>query len=165
MKKIKIIQTIGILLFLAYVVLFVLEVFFKYSIGLNVIVFSVLLAIISLNMVSKGVILRSSSTLWFAIVLILNAIFMILLSESYLMTVNIFYVFSIIPIIPSIILLAVFKNPIYIKVIILNIFIISSIVLWQEFNLGIWENVLNFGISILLSIVICRNLNFDREKV
>ena len=165
MKKIKIIQIIGVLLFLIYLSLFVLEVFFQYSLELNNMVFSVLLAMVSINMINKGVVLRSLSTLWFAIVLILYAIVMILISEFYLLGMNSYYVFSSIPIIPSLILLAVFGNPIYIKVIILNIFIIISIVLWQTLDLNLWINVVNFSLSILLSIIVCRSLNFDRENV
>lgn len=152
-------------MFLIYLALFVLEVFFQYSLELNNMVFSVLLAMVSINMINKGVVLRSLSTLWFAIVLILYAIVMILISEFYLLGINSYYIFSSIPIIPSLILLAVFRNPIYIKVIILNIFIIISIVLWQTLDLNLWINVVNFSLSILLSIVICRSLNFDRENV
>jgi hypothetical protein len=165
LKRIKIIQITGVFLFLIYLALFVLEVFFKFKLDSNIIVFSALMAMISLNMLNKGVLLHSLSTLWFAIDLILNALAMMLISEFYLVHVNNYYVFSSIPIIPSLILLAVFRNPIYIKVIILNIFIIISTVLWQEYMLNPLINVINFGAGVVLSVLVCRNLNFGRENV
>ena len=122
MRKIRIIQLVGTILFVIYVTLFVVELEYNhFSTNNSVLAFSVLLALISLNMLNKGVVLRSSSTQWFGMVLILCAIAMMLLRLGVL-TPNHYYLFSIIPIIPSVILLAVFRNPLYIKVIILNIF-------------------------------------------
>ena len=165
MKKIRIVQIVGILLFLVYVSFIILN-YFKVSIisGKETFIFSILLAVLSITLIYKGVLLKSSSTLWFAlnlisyaIILLLFDIFDIKLNENY-------YILSLIPIIASIINLAVFGYLIYIKVIILNISIIIPVMLWQFIDINIWWLLAIALFSVLLGIIICRSIYFKREK-
>jgi len=164
-KKIRIVQIVGILLFLVYVSFIIIN-SFKISIirGKETFIFSILLAVLSITLIYKGVLLKSSSTLWFAlnlisyaIILLLFDIFDIKLNENY-------YILSLIPIIASIINLAVFGYLIYIKVIILNISIIIPVMLWQFIDINIWWLLAIALFSVLLGIIICRSIYFKREK-
>ena len=79
MKKIRIVQIVGILLFLVYVSFIIIN-SFKISIirGKETFIFSILLAVLSITLIYKGVLLKSSSTLWFALNLISYAIILLL---------------------------------------------------------------------------------------
>ena len=165
MKKIKIVQVISLILFVIYVILII----FNFSVSFiklqPITIFSIILASVSLSMLFKGVILKSSSTLWFSLNLILYAI-LIVISNVF----NINYIYNniyliLIPIIPSVITLAVFHNLMYIKVMILNLTIFIPFWVFENLTDNLWW-VCSIGIvSIIGGIVICRLLIFNKEKV
>ena len=165
MKKIRIIQVIGIVLFIIYFGLFVLDLVWELLSDWDAMIFSVILALISLSLIYKGVLLKSSSTLWFSINLILSAIFLIIINLLYLDLNEYYYIFSLIPIISSLFNLFIFKYKIYIKVIILNISVIIPIIALQFFDLEWWIIVVISVVAIALGVLICRSINFEREKV
>ena len=165
MKKIKIVQIIGILLFIIYLGLFITHLLWGILYDFDVFIFSIILAIISLVSIYKGVLLKSSSTFWFAIFLILTAIFSITINLLYLDINDFYFVFSILPIIASLFNLFIFKYKIYIKVIILNISIAIPVFCMQFLTWQWWINCIVGVISVLAGILICRLINFDKEKV
>lgn len=165
MKRIRIIQIIGIALFIIYIGLFILDLVYGLLNDWNTFVFSIILALISISLLYKGTLLKSSSTLWFSINLIFSAIFLITIN---LIDINIndcYYVFSLIPLIASLINLFIYRYIIYIKVIILNISAIIPVVLMQFFVLEWWIVLITAVVSILLGILLCRSINLGREKV
>jgi len=164
-KRIRIVQIIGVTLFIIYFGLFLLDLIWGLLNDTNAIIFSIILALISISLIYKGVLLKSSSTLWFAINLILCAIFLIVISLLDLSIDDFYFVFSLIPIVASVCNLFIFRYNIYIKVIILNISIIIPIILLQFFNLIWWVVLIVAIVSISLGILICRSINFGREKV
>ena len=165
MKRIRIIQIVGIILFVIYVGLFVFDLIWGVLSDLDSLVLSIVLAIVSMSLIYKGVILKSGSTLWFAISLILSAIFLILISLLDLSINDYYYVFAIIPIFASIFNLMIFGNKMYIKVIILNITILLPILIVRFYDLSIWLNILISVGSVILGIVVSRSINFSKEKV
>jgi len=164
-KKIKIVQVIGIALFCIYLMLFVLDLIWGILYDYDIIVFSMFLALISLSMIAKGVLLKSGSTLWFAINLILSAIFIIVINICRLDIDNYYYIISIIPLIASVFNLIIFRYNIYIKLLILNTSIIIPVMIWQFLSLNSWMNLIIACISIVLGILISRGINFGKEKV
>lgn len=165
MKKIKIIQIIGVLLVLIYLVLLISDLVWGYLGDINTLVFSVILVCIGLNLIYKGVLLKSTSTLWFAMCLIIFAICIIILKLNNQDVQEFAYLFGIIPLIASFINLAIFGTKIYIKVIILNVSILVPVFTSQFLNLQWFINVGIGLISLILGIVICRNINLDKEKI
>lgn len=165
MKRIHIIQIIGTGLFIVYITLLFIDVLTGFLQDLKILVFSAILAVISLNLIAKGVIIKSSSTLWFAINLILYAIILILFETMGIDPIKFYFVFALIPIIASVINIIVFQNLIYIKVIILNISIILPM-LMQYYNIlsNIWLAITYIG-SLIMGILVCRLISFRREKV
>ena len=160
-KRVKIIQIIGSLLVFVYLGLFVSNVIFGYLGALDTFIFSILLVVIGFDLIWKGVLLKSSSTLWFAICLILWAI-LILILKLYNQNIQEYnFVFASIPLIPSALNMIVFKNSIYLKVIIINI---SIIVLMQFLTLSWWWLVLIATASVGVSIVICRFIGLKRGR-
>ena len=165
MKKIKIIQIIGISLVLIYVVLLISDLVWGYLGDINTLVFSVILVCIGLNLIHKGVLLKSTSTLWFAMFLIIFAICIIILKLNNQNVQDFAYLFGVIPLISSFINLALFHAKIYIKVIILNMSILVPIFTSQFLNLQWFINVGIGVMAIILGILICRNINLDKEKI
>ena len=137
-KRVKIIQIIGSLLVFVYLGLFVSNVIFGYLGALDTFIFSILLVAIGFDLIWKGVLLKSSSTLWFAICLILWAILILILKLYNQNIQEYIFVFASIPLIPSALNMIVFKNSIYLKVIIINISIIVPILLMQFLTLSWW---------------------------
>ena len=163
-KRVKIIQIIGSLLVFVYLGLFVSNVIFGYLGALDTFIFSILLVAIGFDLIWKGVLLKSSSTLWFAICLILWAI-LILILKLYNQNIQEYnFVFASIPLIPSALNMIVFKNSIYLKVIIINISIIVPILLMQFLTLSWWWLVLIATASVGVSIVICRFIGLKRGR-
>lgn len=163
-KRVKIIQIIGSLLVFVYLGLFVSNVIFGYLGALDTFIFSILLVVIGFDLIWKGVLLKSSSTLWFAICLILWAI-LILILKLYNQNIQEYnFVFASIPLIPSALNMIVFKNSIYLKVIIINISIIVPILLMQFLTLSWWWLVLMATASVGVSIVICRFIGLKRGR-
>ena len=161
-KRVKIIQIIGSLLVFVYLGLFVSNVIFGYLGALDTFIFSILLVVIGFDLIWKGVLLKSSSTLWFAICLILWAILILILKLYNQNIQEYIFVFASIPLIPSALNMIVFKNSIYLKVIIINIFIIVPILLMQFLTLSWWWLVLMATASVGVSIVICRFIGLKR---
>ena len=164
MKKISIVKWIGIILFFVYITLIVVDLIFEVLGDYRILILSLVLALISMNMISKGVIIKSSSTLWFALTLILFAILIAIFELKNINPTEYYYIFSIIPIISSVINLAIFQNLIYIKVIILNISIVIPIFILYFFQLHLLLNLLIFVISIGLGIIISRGIPLNKEN-
>ena len=129
----------------------------------KIIIFSLLLALISINLIAKGAILKSSSTMWFALTLILFAIVIAGFELNSLNPANYYYVFSIIPIISSLINLAIFKNLIYIKVIVLNISIIIPTIVSYFVDLELYFVFAIAIFCVIMGIVLCRSRNLNKE--
>lgn len=164
MKKIRIVQIIGFILFVIYVLLIISEFIWGYLADLNLIVFSGVLAIVSITMITKGVLLKSASTLWFAISLILFAI-CIISSEIFKIPREYGYLLALIPIIASLVNIAIFHNLFYIKIIIVNISVFIPLLIVRYVSLQWWWSVIIFAISIILGIIICRNISLEKENI
>ena len=165
MKKIKVIQVIGFVLFALYVGLFAIDLIWGVLGETNGIIFSCILAIISLSLLYKGFLLRSSSTMWFAMTLILSAILLITFDLFFVDTQKFYFVLAFVPIVASIFNLLIFKYIIYIKVIILNISIIIPILVARFWTTEWWIVALIGLASITIGILICRYMNLGKEKV
>lgn len=165
MKKIRIIQIICSVLIIVYLGLFISDIIYGYMGDLETFVFSILLTLLSISLMFKGALLKSTSTFWFAICLILIAITIIIFKLINIDIEKFYYIFFIIPLIASVLNLLVFKSKIYLKVIILNISIIIPILINEFTKINWWVFSLIFGISIIIGIFICRSINFDKEKV
>jgi len=165
MKKIKVIEIIGFILFLIYIILVVSDLLWGYTGDFRELIFSIMLAIISLNMLTKGVFLKSQSTLWFAITLVLYAILMIIFN-IFNIDYNLYnYLFILLPIIASVINIVVFHNLIYIKVIILNVTLSVPFILSKFLNLEIYWYVFIGVVSVFIGIIVCRCFKMKGEKV
>lgn len=165
MKEIKKVQLIGFGLFVIYCFLIVADLLFDYWGDYSNLALSILLAVISLNMIHKGMLLRSGSTLWFAVSLILFAILIIIFEIINIDPFQYYFVFTFIPIIASLINVAIFQNLIYIKVIIINISIILPILIMYFTDLSIWW-IIGIGVvGLIAGIIVCRNIVFNKEKV
>jgi len=165
LKKIKIVQVTGIILFLLYFVLLIIDLLIGVFANYSFLVFSIIISAIGINLIYKGVLIKSSSTLWFANTLILYSILIAVLD---LLNYDFFgnrVLFSIVPIVSSLINLFVFQNLIYVKVIIINLSIIIPMVIeyYADFEFGAILAV--FLISIGVGICACRLINFDKENV
>lgn len=165
MKKIKVIEIIGTILFVIYVALVISEIIFGVMGDYRELIFSIILAVISMNMLFKGVFLKSQSTLWFAITLVLYAILMIIFSV-FNIDYNLYnYIYVLLPIIASTINIVVFHNLLYIKVIILNITLVIAFVISKFTNFHDYLYFVIGGISVVVGIILCRFLKMGREKV
>lgn len=164
MKRINIIKWIGLILFLFYIVLLVVDLSLDVLGDWRILVFSLVLALISTNLIAKGVIIKSSSTLWFSITLVLFAITIAIFELKSIKAFDYYYIFSLIPIISSIINLAIFQNLIYIKVIILNISIIIPVCIQYFFHLRTWIIITTLVGCIVGGIIVCRCINLNKEN-
>jgi len=164
-KRVKIVQLIGIILFVVYIVFILLSsLAVKVFVGRENIIFSIILAMLSITLIYKGTLLKSSSTLWFAINLVSYAILIVVFEITQLKFDSEYYLFAIIPIFASLINIAVFNYLIYIKVILLNLSIILPIIIYRFTSINlIWTIVIACS-SIILGIVLCRTIYFKREK-
>ena len=165
MKRIKFVQIIGIILFLVYVSLVIVDLLWGILYDMDNLIFSIVLAAISLTSICKGVLLKSASTLWFAVTLILTAILLVILNIYRFNADNCWFVFAIIPSISSIINLIVFKYLIYIKLIILNISVIIPIIIYKYVQFDWWISLIIDILSISLGILVSRLIKFKKEKV
>lgn len=164
MSKLKKVQIIGFILFTMYIGAIILDVALDIFGDYRLIIFSVLLAIISLNLIYKGVLIKSASTMWFANTLMMFAITIIVFEIIGRDVMQYYYVFSFVPIISSLVNLAIFNNFIYIKVIIINISIIVPICVTYFVSLSIWWQIVLWTMSIIIGIIICRMMNVNKEK-
>ncbi len=165
MKKIRIVQFLGIVLFVAYLIVFVIDLVRGFLGDYKELIFSLFMAIIGINLIIKGVLIKSNSTLWFANVLITMALTIAVLRYLKIGVVENYYLFTIIPIIASVINLVVFKNLIYIKVIIINVTVIVPTMLQFLKKFDIYWTTGMFIISVLIGVLVCRLINFDKENV
>ena len=159
MTKIRLVQIIGSLLFLIYVILIIAERYMKVLGDSSNLIFSVILSLVSLGLIWKGKILYSSSTLWFGLSLILYAITIVVLEIIKYDIIN-YYLFVFVPIIASLIIFVIFKKLLYIKVIIFNIFLAIPIVLYNVLWLTWWWALIIGVVCIACAIVVNRRLNF-----
>ena len=165
MKKIKFVQIVGIVLFLIYISLVLIDIVWGIAYDINNLIFSIILAAISVTSIFKGVLLKSASTLWFSVTLILTAIMLVIFNIYRLNADNYWFIFAIIPIVSSIINLFIFKYLIYIKLIILNISIIIPIFVYKYLQFDWWIILIIGIISISLGILVSRLIKFKKEKV
>ncbi|MBQ7352157.1 MAG: hypothetical protein IJW59_04815 [Clostridia bacterium] len=165
MKKIRVVQFVGIVLFVAYIGLIITDAILDFLADYRLIIFSILLSIISLNLIVKGAILKSSSTLWFANCLILSSFIIVLLDLCQVQISEYYLLFVLIPFISSLINLAIFQNLIYIKIIILNIFIAVPLVFDYFFDFRQWVLWVAVAGCLVVGFLICRSINVDKENV
>jgi hypothetical protein len=164
LKKIDIVKWIGIILFFVYISILIIDIFSGFLGDYNIIVISLILSIISINSVVKGRLIKSSSTMWFAITLILFSILIVIFELKNIKPLDYYFVFSIIPIISSVINLAIFENLIYIKVIIFNISIIIPITIQYFFKLQVFLIAIVSILSIVVGILVCRQISLSKEN-
>lgn len=164
LRRIRLVQLLGILLFVIYLGLFLVDLFVGFLGEWQVIVLSVVLAIVSLNLIAKGVLLKSQSTLWFAITLLLSAMIIVVFDLNKVGIEEYYFVFSIIPIISSLINLAIFKNLIYIKVVVINLSVLIPILIEYVFELFYVWIILITVASTFVGIMTCRLWNLDKEN-
>lgn len=165
MKRIRIVQLLGFLLVLIYAILFVIDAKFGLLKDMGRWIFSLLIVLIGINLICKGAIISSSSTMWFANNLIFVAIAIVVIDYLQLDINNYIIVFSVIPIIPTLINLIILKVKIYVKVFILNVSIIIPVIFFQFAWLE-WYWILIVAIfSLSLGIFVCRNIDLDKEKM
>ena len=165
MNKIKIVGVIGLILFIVYLSLVITEMVFHYLGEYDLIVFTILLSLISINMINKGIILKSTTTLWFAINMIIYAIIIVVMEILKVDINSITYLWSIVPIIPSLLNLMIFNNYIYIKLIIINLFIFVPLVVINYIHLNIWFEWGIIVLGLIIGMVVCRLINLDKENV
>lgn len=128
-------------------------------------ILSIVMIVFGVNMLFKGKLLRSVSTLWFALILIFCAVFILLLEIFNKDISEYYFIFSLIPIIPSIMCVFILDAKIFLKVIILNISIAIPVILLQFLNIE-WYYILAIGLlTLAFGIVICRSINLDKEKI
>ena len=165
MKKIRFVQSIGVILFLAYIVMLIVD-FYKGFLGnYSQLILSIIMAIIGFNLLFKAVVIKSTSTMWFAIVLISMSLVVVIISLMNLDIENLYYVFAIVPLFASVLNLIVFNNLIFVKVIIINITIIVPTLIDYFYNLELYWSIGLFIISILMGIMVCKFIRFDKENV
>ncbi len=164
MRKIRAIKYLGIILSIIYLFVIVVAYYTEYISGTENLIFSVLLAVLSLFSCFKGSMIRSFSTLWFGITLILYALLIIIFEVKNFSYSEYIYVFAFLPIITSLIFIC-FRKLNYIKVMIINLSIAIPILLSNIFEIKIGLNIAIFSVSILVGIIVCRLINTHREKV
>lgn len=162
--KIKLIQILEFLLIVLYVGLLILGLTTEVVGDRFYLMLSVVLAALAFVMLGQGALIKSSSTLWFSLTLIMSAILLIFFDLKGIDASNVYYLFMFIPIISSLINLAIFENLIYIKVIILNISIIIPMCLVRYNSYDLWLTIVAYVVSISIGIVVCRFINLNREK-
>ncbi len=127
--------------------------------------FTIILALIGFNLIYKGIVIKSSSTMWFANNLILMAIALMVMSLLKLDMTNYIFVFASVSIIPSIINLIVFNNLIYLRLIIINIFVLIPLIIQYFMNFEVSWFVGLMVVSLVIGMVVCRLMNFGKEKI
>lgn len=165
MKRIRIVQLIEILLVLVYVALILSDLVYGLLGESRDTILSIVLVIISISLMHKGVLLKSQSTLWFSMSLVLFAITIISCQLIGVEPIEYYFIFALIPIISSIINIAIFNNLLYIKVMILNISIIVPVMIMYFTSMKVWHIIVIGLVSVLLGIAICRLLSFKKEKI
>lgn len=159
------VQLIEILLVLVYIGLIIGNLTFGLLGDRGDMVLSIVLVLISISLIHKGTLLKSHSTLWFSISLILFAITIISCQLIGVEPIEYYFIFALIPIISSIINIAIFNNLLYIKVMILNISIIVPVMIMYFTSMKVWHIIVIGLVSVLLGIAVCRSLSFEKEKI
>ena len=165
MKKIRFVQVIGVILFIVYIGLLVADIFKGFLGNYSQLILSVIMSIIGFNLLFKAVIIKSSSTIWFAIVLISMSVAVVVISLLNGSVEKLYYVFTVVPLFASLLNLIVFNNLIYVKVIIINMSVIVPIVIKYFYAFSSYWSIGLSVISIIMGIIICRLIKFDKEKV
>lgn len=164
MIKIRIVKYIGIVLFVLYIAIIALAKYSQMLGDMDIILFSVLLASVSLVLCFEGAILKSFSTLWFALSLILYAILIITFEVNNIAYSGVGYLFAYLPILSSLIMLFMGRWG-YIKVIILNISIALPISLIHNLSMEIWLKLGIILLSFIMGVFISKCITFDKEKI
>ena len=165
MTRLKIVSFAGIFLFFIYLFLLITEWLYGYLGDYKDIIFSCVLAVVSLTLIFKGLLIKSTSTIWFSLCLILYALSIVVFDIINLNYLKYYSIFAFIPVISSLIILAIFKNLLYIRLIILNIFVACPIILNNIFNFKTWLFIIILIFAIILSVFVCRWIHFDKEKL
>lgn len=163
MRKIRAIKFIGIILFVGYVLIGIMAYMERLVSRTDNILFSVLLAILSIFVCFKGSILKSYSTLWFGITLILYALLIVTFEVVKFDYMGYSYVFAFLPLITSTLFIC-FKKFNYIKIFIINLTIAIPVMFVNILNLKLWLNIAVFTISIIIGIVVCKLIDLSRER-
>lgn len=164
MKKIKVVQIIGIMLVLLYVALVLTNLIWG-VIDHSAFLFSIVIVLVGANLIYKGKLLKSASTLWFAFNLIFGAILIIILELLKLEIQDFGYIFAFVPMLASMFILVILRTKIYIKVMIINISVIIPLLVYKFAQIEWYFALIIAIICIVASIVICRNINLDKEKI
>ena len=165
MKKIRLVQIVGIILFIGYIILLIVDGINGFLGNYSQLVLSIVMAVIGLNLIIKGSVIKSNSTMWFAIVLISISVTIIIAGLLEINLIKNNYIFAVVPLFASFLNLIIFNNLTYIKVIIVNISIIVPMVIEYFYSFEFYWSIGLFVISILIGIMICRLINWGKEKI
>ncbi len=124
---------------------------------------SILFALLSIILLYKGIIVYSQSTCWFGLNMILVAILLLLFD---LLKISNFYnyLYAFIPIISSLIIIAVYSNLLYIKVIVLDVSIAIPLITFWYITTDWWWQALAYVAMVFAGIIICRNIDISKES-
>lgn len=164
MRKIRVIKYVGIALVALYVASIILASFTSLFGDYVVTIFSIILASISLYLFYKGAVLKSYSTLWFGLCLILYALCILAFEIWNIRYENYSFLFAFLPIVPSVLMLA-FGRAIYLKVIIFNFSIALPLLIFNYVSLNLWLKIGVFTISIALGILVSRCTHIGKEII
>lgn len=163
MRKIRAIKYIGLVLFFAYTIAIILTYFTSFVGDFDNILFSILLAVLSLFTCFKGTMIRSFSTLWFSVTLILYAILIIVFEITKISYDDYIYLFAFLPIITSLVFIC-FKKFHYIKVLIINLSIAIPVLISKTTVFNLWLNIGCFMCFVILGIFIAGLLDGHKER-
>lgn len=130
----------------------------------EVVAFSLVLASVALHLFYKGAVLKSFSTLWFGLSLILYALIILAFEIWKIGYAEYLFLFAFLPILPSILMFAL-GRAIYLKVIIFNFSIAVPLVIFNYVSLNFWLQFGVFTISIAVGILISRCTHIGKEKI
>ncbi len=130
----------------------------------SVIAFSVVLTLVSLGLCYKGAVLKSYSTLWFALNLVLYALLILIFEIRNIDYLNLLYLFAFLPLISSLILVC-FGKFAYFKVIILNLSVALPLLAFEFWEMVLWLKIGVFAISILLGVLTSKLFSLGKERI
>lgn len=163
MKKIRAIKYISILLFIIYISIILVAYLTDYISANATVWFSIVLAVVSINCCFKGAVLKSYSTLWFAVSLVLYALLIIVFEVNRISYGEFNYYFAVLPVVTSLIFIC-FGKLNYIYAIIINLSVAIPIFIINLFSLNIWLKIAVFTVFVLVGLLLSRAVYIKREK-
>ncbi len=150
-------------LIILYILLIIFNNIFNIWKDYEIVYFSVLLACISIVTLYQGVLIKSFSTLWFSITMILIAVSILVIDILGYVS---FFIDTIVflPIVSSFILLLLGRK-IYFKVMILNLSIAIPILVIRYIDIVLWLDIVIFALSILIGLILSKSIKLGEEKV